>query len=143
LEAEARERETAERVDEVQGDGAEIVERTGVALAAEQQECRSDAGAWERDGGEGEDVGVSPTSAVGNSSPSDAVRLAERDERAATHRAGLADAARRLENQQEGVVTDAARVGSGNAANGLAMSNEERKRRRREERKRIRELCVV
>jgi hypothetical protein len=132
-----------EEVDGASRIGAEIGARTGVALAAEQQECRSHAGAWERDGGEGEDVGGAPTSVAEISSPSDDVRSAERDERAAMEGGSLAAVARRLEPQLSREVEDGACVAAAVATNGKLMSHKERKRRNREERKRIRELSVV
>jgi hypothetical protein len=132
-----------EELDAVAGNGAEIMSAIGVEHAALRQKCRSEDGALEQDGEHGQDIGGAPTSRAEVSSPIDAVRSAERDERTAMETASVAEVARRLVTQRSRVVRDGASNGAGLVTNNLTLSNKERKRRRREERKRIRELSVV
>ena len=90
-------------VDAAIGKGAEISSLTDVEHAAERQERRSHAGAWERDGrtleaecslGElGEEVGGATSCYVEICAQNDAVSSAERDERAAMEGSSLAEAA--------------------------------------------------
>jgi hypothetical protein len=129
-------------------------EGTAEAAVSTKSEIRNPKGEETVDGGAStepqfrdpqtrEDVGGAASYLAEISSQNDAVRCAQRDERAAMERSSVREAGLRLETQGAGQVGEVAGMGAGLATSNMTMSNKERKRRRREERKKLRELSVV